>query len=452
MGDQFFEIKGKSFGNSVDWAEYASVLSRRGVPPDKHRWFVNWVRQFARFDPATPLPDRPLKTVQIFFAQLKSNPRIALWQLQQASDALKYLYADHLGRDWADAWPDITDSQDHRPPTIPESFRDSSSTGDLPADLTAILNRLRTEIRLLHYSIRTEQAYLGWAVRFAAYHRFKPLESLGAAEVREYLEYLVEKREIAAGTQRQALCALVFLYEKVILSPIGELGDFARAKKPSKLPVVLSKEETSALLGHISGTQGLMARVLYGSGLRLMECVRLRVKDIDFDQGQIMVRDGKGQKDRVTMLPERLRDPLREHLEKVRVLYHQDLERGYGEVYLWPSLARKYPKAAREWGWQYVFPARDLSVDPRSGQVRRHHAHESALQKAVKEAVRSAGIAKPATCHTLRHSFATHLLESGYDIRTVQELLGHSDVSTTMIYTHVLNRGGKGVLSPLDRG
>ncbi len=449
MEDRVFESKEKTNENSVDWVEYKAILTRHGIPLDKHRWYLNWCRRFSTQEPDLPLEKRTPADVRAFLSWIRNNPKFQPWQHQQASDALRFLYCDHLGLNWADPWPPGSTSPTPPSPS-PPSFRDTIPSADLPPAILEVLGRLRTEIRLLHYSIRTEQAYLSWATRFAAFTRFQPLESLGAAEVKEYLGFLAEKREIAASTQRQALCALVFLYERVLKSPLEEIGEFARPKKPIRLPVVLSRQEVASLLQHISGTQGLMTRVLYGSGLRLMECVRLRVKDVDFEQGQIMVRDGKGQKDRVTMLPNTLREPLLAHLKRVRELHRQDLERGYGEVYLWPALARKYPLAAKEWGWQYVFPARGLSVDPRSGAVRRHHVNESVLQKAVKEAVKAAGIAKPATCHTLRHSFATHLLESGYDIRTVQELLGHSDVSTTMIYTHVLNRGGRGVFSPLD--
>jgi len=242
----------------------------------------------------------------------------------------------------------------------------------------------------------------------------------------------------------------VFLYQQVLGRELGWLDDLERAKRPARLPVVLTQAEVRSVLAHLDGRHELMAKLLYGTGLRLMECVRLRVKDADFERGEILVRDGKGGKDRVTMLPQSATEPLKNHLEKVRAIHENDLAEGFGEVYLPFALEKKYQNAAREWGWQYVFPASKRSVDPRSGKERRHHIDEKSLQRAVKSAVRASRIAKPATCHTLRHSFATHPLESGYDIRTVQELLGHQDVSTTMIYTHVLNKGGKGVRSPLD--
>ena len=306
-------------------------------------------------------------------------------------------------------------------------------------------------MRLRHLSLRTEQAYLGWIQRFSAFHPQAPLEALGAEAVRSFLSYLVERRDVSASTQKQALNALVFLYAQVLHQPFGELEAFPRAKRPKRLPVVLARGEVEAMLGAMDGTLALMAGLLYGSGLRLMECIRLRIKDVDFELGQIMVRDGKGQKDRLTMLPERYREPLRTHLERVCELHARDLANGFGEVWMPPALARKYPSAGRDWLWQYIFPSQQLSVDPRSGTVRRHHASERPLQRGVTEAARRAGLTKPVSPHTLRHSFATHLLEAGSDIRTVQELLGHSDVSTTMIYTHVLNKPGLAVKSPVDR-
>jgi len=256
---------------------------------------------------------------------------------------------------------------------------------------------------------------------------------------------------VSASTQNQALCALLFLYRHVLDQNVGWLDDVVRAKRPQRLPVVLTRHEVKALLGALEGVHWLMASLLYGAGLRLLECLRLRVKDIDFSTNQLVVREGKGNKDRVTVLPTSVKAPFAAHLVSVRALHQRDLEHGFGRVYLPDALHQKYPNADREWGWQWVFPASQLSVDPRSGERRRHHVHESVLQKAVRAAARQAGIVKPVGCHTLRHSFATHLLEGGYDIRTIQELLGHRDVSTTMIYTHVLNRGGKGVARPADR-
>lgn len=300
------------------------------------------------------------------------------------------------------------------------------------------------EIRRRAYSIRTEQAYEQWVCRFIAFFDHRDPHELGAAEVKSFLEHLAVQGNVAASTQNQALNALVFLYRQVLDQPLGMLDSFVRAKRPRRLPVVLTRGEVRALLAQIEGTQWLMASLLYGTGMRLMECVRLRTQDIDFEYRQIVVRNAKGAKDRVVPLPESLMATLREHLKKVRQLFEEDCRRGFSEVYLPDALAKKYPQAPREWIWQYVFPSGRLSVDPRSGKTRRHHIHENGLQKAVKKAAVAARINKRVNCHALRHSFATHLLEGGYDIRTVQELLGHADVSTTMIYTHVLNKGGQG--------
>ena len=313
-----------------------------------------------------------------------------------------------------------------------------------------MLERLAAEIRRRRYSIRTEQTYETWACRFILFCDNRPPHEVGADRIVAFLEDLAVRGQVSASTQNQALNALVFLYKQVLGKPLDELGDFTRAKRPKHLPVVLERAEVVQLLGQLDGTQHMMAALLYGTGMRLMECVRLRVQDVDFHYHQIVVRDGKGEKDRVVPLPRRLEEQLRAQLDAARVLHQQDLEQGYGEVFLPDALARKWPNAPKEWIWQYVFPSGRLSVDPRSGKTRRHHLHENGLQKAVRAAAQKAGITKRVSCHSLRHSFATQLLLAGYDIRTVQELLGHADVSTTMIYTHVLNRGGKGVLSPFD--
>jgi integron integrase len=313
-----------------------------------------------------------------------------------------------------------------------------------------LLDRVRDVIRRKHYSFRTEQTYIDWIRRFILFHGKRHPSEMAEAEVTEFLTSLARDGKVAASTQNQALSALLFLYKEVLKQEIGWLEGVERAKKPARLPVVLSREEVGKILGHLHGMHRLMAQLLYGSGLRLMECVRLRVKDVDFAYARITIRDGKGGKDRITMLPINAAQPLERHLQKVKAQHEEDLEDGFGNVYLPTALERKYPNAQREWAWQYVFPSSRISIDPRTGQKRRHHIEESSLQLAMKKAVRASGGCKPATCHTLRHSFATHLLENGSDIRTVQELLGHKDVSTTMIYTHVLNRPGIGVKSPLD--
>jgi len=320
-----------------------------------------------------------------------------------------------------------------------------------PTESPRLLDRVRDRIRFRHYSIRTEQAYMQWIRRFILFHGKRHPDEMGAPEVVEFLTHLAVAGNVTASTQNQAKSALLFLYREVLDATLPWLDDIEGAKKPQRLPVVLTPDETDAILDRLDGVISLVVRLLYGSGMRLMEALRLRVKDVDFARREVLIRSGKGDKDRVTMLPDTLAEPLRAHLGWVKVMHAADLARGRGDVYLPFALARKYPSAEKEWPWQYVFPAERHTVDPRSGAVRRHHIDEQAVQRAVRQAAIDAGITKPVSPHTLRHSFATHLLESGYDIRTVQELLGHKDVSTTMIYTHVLNKGGRGATSPLDR-
>ncbi len=312
-----------------------------------------------------------------------------------------------------------------------------------------LLERVQNVARLKHYSIQTEKTYMKWIKRFILFHKKRHPASMGEREVSEFLTYLAVKGKVAASTQNQALCAILFLYKEVLKQELGWMENVERAKKRKRIPVVFTKEEARRILAQLEGTKWLMANLLYGSGLRLMECIRLRVKDADFSYNQIIVRDSKGNADRVTIFPDSLKKPLTSHLKKVRTLHEQDLQEGFGRVFLPFALAKKYPNADRQWGWQYVFPAAQRSIDPRSGLERRHHVMGRVLQRSVNKAIKEAGIEKPGSCHTFRHSFATHLLEAGYDIRTVQELLGHKDVSTTMIYTHVINKV-KGVRSPLD--
>lgn len=319
------------------------------------------------------------------------------------------------------------------------------------ARVRRIGDRARAAMRVRHLSRRTEEAYVRWMLRYYEFHGRRDPAELGAEHVTAFLNDLATRGRVAASTQNQALSALLFLYREVLGRDLPWLDEIVRAKRPARLPVVLARDEVRAVLSHMEGAPKLMATLLYGSGLRLLECCRLRVKDVDFTRSQILVRDGKGDRDRATMLPAAVRADLAAHLERVREQHRRDLSRGAGWVELPGALARKLPAAGREWAWQWVFPATRLYVHPESGQRRRHHLHETVLQQAVRRAVLAAGIPKRATCHTLRHSFATHLLEDGSDIRTVQELLGHKDVATTMIYTHVLNRGPAGVRSPADR-
>jgi integron integrase len=422
------------------------------------------------------LAEHSVADVTEYLARTGRLDGIKDWQFVQAVDAIQNLLetarAPVAGQvDWG-FWRDSARALEPDHPTIARetAVAASGNTDELPVSGIAfkpkrnarseldsvrechsgLLERMIAEIRRRKYSIRTEQAYETWVCRFILFCDNGDPRELGAERVRAFLEDLAVRGNVSASTQSQALNALAFLYQQVLGRSMDELGDFVRAKRPKRLPVVLERSEVARLLTGIEGTQHLMAALLYGTGMRLMECVRLRVQDIDFAYHQIVVRDGKGQKDRVAPLPGRLEQPLREQLEKARTLHEQDLAQGFGEVFLPDALARKWPYAPKEWIWQYVFPSGRLSVDPRSGKMRRHHLHENGLQKAVKAAATRAGIAKKVNYHCLRHSFATHLLESGYDIRTVQELLGHADVSTTMIYTHVLNRGGQGVRSPLD--
>lgn len=314
----------------------------------------------------------------------------------------------------------------------------------------SVVDRIRRVLRVAHYSLRTEKAYTQWWERFVGFVNQRSEEELGPDDVRRFLEHLAVERTVAAATQKQALNALVFVFGQVLGRPLGSLGDWTIAKPSRRLPCVLTVDEVQSVLSQMSGVPALVAQLLYGSGLRVSEALRLRFKDVDFERGQVIVRDGKGEKDRVTMLPQSIHEPLLEHLRGVWRLHQSDLSVGGGNVQLPYALAVKYPNAEREWCWQYCFPAPGLSKDPRSGVIRRHHLHESTVQRAMTAAVRKANIGKPANCHALRHSFATHLLEFNYDIRTVQELLGHSDVATTMIYTHVMNRPGVAVRSPLD--
>jgi integron integrase len=448
------------------WDNYIHLLDKQGVNVKFRRWYVMRVEAYIRYYPEERLRSHTPQHVVRFLTEAGLQRGMTDWQFRQLVDAIRILFCDFLALEWCAevGWNYWSACSDRLTPQHPTLAREPVVTANAVVSVrprpvnevrslfASALERLVAEIRLRGYSIRTEQSYHRWVVRFLASQPYDVVESIGRDEVRSFLEQLVLQGNVAASTQNQALNALVFFFDSVMQRPVGELGEFARAKRPARMPSVLTRQEVQLLLGQLSGVHHLMASLLYGSGLRLMECVRLRLQDIDFGYRQIMVRDAKGKKDRVVPLPIALEDPLRQHIADVRRLHQDDLAAGYGEVFMPHALAKKYPGASREAGWQYLFPSSRISLDPRTDKRRRHHVDESGLQKAVKQSAKLVGLTKRVSSHTLRHSFATHLLENGYDIRTVQELLGHADVSTTMIYTHVLNRGGKGVRSPLDGG
>ncbi|MFZ2957439.1 MAG: integron integrase [Candidatus Ozemobacteraceae bacterium] len=335
------------------------------------------------------------------------------------------------------------------PPTASKIISQGSSSIPDPKHPT-LLEKVREIIRLKHYSSKTEKSYVGWIRRFLIFFKCRHPREMGCPEIRNFLTDLALVKKVASSTQNQALAALLFMYRDVLRLDLPFVEGIERAKKPERLPIILTRPEIQQIFAYLDGSFWLMGNLLYGAGLRLNECIQLRVQDVEFSNNQITVRQGKGAKDRVTILPEAVKNMLQEQIRRILFIHAQDLSEGFGRVFLPAALDRKYPNAAQEQAWQYVFPARKRSIDPRTNVERRHHLHETSLQHAIKEAVRKAGITKPVGCHSFRHAFATHLLEAGYDIRTIQELMGHKDVSTTMIYTHVLQRGGRGVVSPLD--
>ncbi|WP_167757091.1 integron integrase [Thiorhodococcus minor] len=447
-------------GAPTGWDRYLAVLERERIPANQRRYYVQRAEAF--IDAVKPTRMREVTPDQItaFFQSYARQRRLNAWQFRQTVDAVQLLLVDLSGSpsardvDWdywksagADLAPDHPTLAAEQSPQgrVQSSPRYAASTKALP-----LLKTLARTLRAKRYAIRTEQTYVDWCHRFLLFADKPDDRMLDQGDVERFLAHLAADRKVAAATQRQALNALVFLFREVLERPLEDMR-FARAKRPARVPVVLTREEVRTLLESLEGVYALMARLMYGTGMRLMECIRLRVADVDFGNGLIVIRDGKGGKDRVVPLPARLVEPLRAHLKQIEQLHDADVAAGLGEVFLPDALARKYPSAAREWIWQYVFPSAKLSTDPKSGRVRRHHLNESGLQRAVKRAGGSAKIQKRVNSHALRHSFATHLLEAGYDIRTVQGLLGHADVSTTMIYTHVMNRPGVvPVKSPVD--
>ena len=414
--------------------DFQAFLRNRKLLPEKHiPYYAYWASRFLDFSNKNTQSDHN-KLILEFMDSLQKDKDVPDWQIRQAHQAVQLYLANFEGKVGSDV------------------ASQSATTAVENSDTDQIIKEMKRIIRLRHYSYSTERSYLDWAKRFFDYVKAtKGNNELSVPDdIKQYLSHLAIKRRVSASTQNQAFNALLFLFREVIGRDVGNLGDTVRAKRGTRLPVVLTADEVKALFGSMSGTGLLIAQVLYGSGLRLMELARLRVMDVDFDMQVITVRSGKGDKDRTTVLPEAVKDRLREHIERVKTLYEKDLAAGHGEVYLPDALARKYPNAGKEWGWQYVFPSARLSVDPRSGKIRRHHISETAIQSSMANAVKKAGIVKHATVHTLRHSFATHLLMKGVNLREIQELLGHKNVETTMIYTHVLRDMSNAPQSPLD--
>ncbi len=451
------------------WDNYITKTITCNIPAHARRWYVKHIEAYIKAHPDRRLADAGPEDISRYLQEIGRKPEFSDWRFRQVTDALRILYTEVIKPEWAKGFDWNTWMHDGRElgsdhATLARISVASTSPVKTTAMQTSegVSNRLNERFPVLHerliaalrtrdYSIRTEQTYIFWINRFVLFSGFQSLDEIQPDKVAPYLEHLAVKRNVSANTQKLALNALVFMFRHALNITIEDQIDFTRAKKPRRLPVVLSKSEIDQLLSGIdNGLHHTMASLLYGAGLRLIECVRLRVFDVDFEHRQIMVRNGKGNKDRVVPLPKKLLKPIQLQLDKVRTLHEEDLQAGFGEVYLPYALARKYPNAAKELRWQYLFPSVRLSADPRTGKVMRHHIHENNLQKSIKKSADRSRLPKKVNCHALRHSFATHLLESGYDIRTVQELLGHADVSTTMIYTHVLNRGGRGVKSPLD--
>ncbi|MFC1495288.1 integron integrase [Thermodesulfobacteriota bacterium] len=435
------------------WDRFRDAVIKHGVPETYADWYVKWGQKFALSIKGKPLRERTLEDIKTFLSRIKLQKGFNKFQIEQARKALYILYYKYLK-----VPVDFSKNEESGIPERKQGYsRDIESDNndfifkkDVKKSHRELIDKIRKELRYKHYSLKTEYTYIDWAVRFISFFKGASPEKLGAKDIKKYLDYLAVERQVASSTQNQALNAIVFMYTQVLKQDPGNFSDFVRAKQKRNIPVVLTIDEVGAVLSNIDGKMLLMAGLLYGSGLRILECVRLRIKDVDFAQNHIEVRNSKGNKDRLTILPGRYKGDLKKQVDYARELFLKDLENDFDGVYIWPSYDRKNPGAKKDWIWQYIFPANNLSVDPRSNKIRRHHIDQSTLRKAVKNAARSAGLTKEVTPHTLRHSFATHLLEKGYDIRTIQELLGHADVSTTMIYTHALNKPGVPVLSPAD--
>ncbi|MEZ5537690.1 MAG: integron integrase [Thiolinea sp.] len=450
------------------WENYTLFLVKHGVNKRHVAWYVFRTQQYIAAFPEQNVRSHTAEEIDQFLNKLGMDTRLKAWQFVQAVDAIRILFCLALKISWAqnfdwEYWKSSAKELEADHATVARDYTDALAELEQPPPETeercshelyqryqpALAEVVRV-VRLKNYAMKTEKNYRSWIARFFYFHKPDDVCSLGVAEVKQYLEYLALKRNVSVATQKQALNALAFLFNQVWQKPMGDLGEFVGAKRPRRLPVVLSRDEVKRVLQQIHGKHHLMAGLMYGGGLRLMECMTLRILDVDFDYNQLIIRNAKGFKDRVVPLPGKYQEALKQQIQFVTHLHHRDLKAGYGEVYLPDALARKYQGASKDLRWQYLFPSTRIGADPRSGVLRRHHLHETSLQKIIRKAVKKAGITKRATSHTFRHSFATHLLEAGYDIRTVQELLGHSDVSTTMIYTHVLNKPGISVKSPAD--
>lgn len=463
-------IKNNTFRNNDPfdkfWNKYIDLLNKNNILDKSIPWYVKKAERYINAFPDKRLVTHTTDDIDYYLDSLSKINQIPSWQFEQHIDAIQKLFqllAPHWVRqyDWG-KWVIAAKSIDHTHATLAREngidlgqfgsvdLDDQSVLEDVRMQYKSVIQQCRVEIRRRSYSIRTEKAYISWLERFFYFTGRILVDEMSEVHITSFLQTLAVTKNVTASTQNQALNSLMFLFKQVLNRELNKLDEFTRAKGPKRLPVVLSKNEIERLFNEMSGLKLIMASLLYGTGMRLMDCLRLRVKDVDFDYKQITVRCSKGQKDRVVPLPSSLQEGLKLQIEHVKKIHRQDLADGFGEVYLPNALGRKYPNAKTEFGWQYLFPSARLSVDPRSKVTRRHHLHENGLQKAIKSASTKARIHKQVNCHSLRHSFATHLLEAGYDIRTVQELLGHSDVSTTMIYTHVLNKGGRGVVSPVD--
>lgn len=455
------------------WDKFIDKTRSYGVNNHSARWYVRHAEQYIKSKPKKRLANHSAHDVESYLRSSGGISRLQDWQYKQIVTSLKILFVDMVKPAWANQFPwdqyiehaqalpgnHATVARDYqevdldsiKQGLVNKSEANKGLFNQVFAEYPQHIQNLIKHIRLKHYSIRTEQSYLGWLLRYISYHSMKDPVNMKEAEIASFLEHLVFQRKVSSSTQSQALNALIFFYKTVLGVELSDAIEFARSKKPKRLPVVLTVSEMKRILSNIEHpTQHLMANLLYGCGMRLMECVRLRIQDVDFEYRQILVRQAKGGKDRVVPIPKKSLPVLKSHIENVKKLHSEDLKEGYGSVYMPDALARKYPNAEKEFRWQYVFPSSAISKDPRSKAIRRHHVHERSLQRYIKKSADNVGITKKVSTHTFRHSFATHLLENGYDIRTVQELLGHADVSTTMIYTHVLNKPGVTVTSPLD--